>query len=334
MAKRSNQKLKSLYIMKILYELTDEKHGISMRELMAELEKYDIYAERKSIYDDINHLIQYGIEIEKEKSKQACEYRIVNREFELVELRMLVDAVQSAKFISEEKSRSLIRKIGRLTSRYQARMLQRQVWIQDRVKTDNEKVYYAIDQIGEAIDEKREIQFRYCKWVIHQQAELKPVDKIYKIFPWQMVWEDGNYYLIGYDKSSAMIKHFRIDKMLEVSVVTDNSEKCDYFTKMNRAIYPRKHFKMFDGKESTVVLEFDNTLIGVVKDRFGSDAMIYPVDNKHFRVVVDVVISNPFWGWIVGLGDGVKVVGSAGVVEQFQTFIMGLHNRYVIDKKG
>lgn len=327
MPKNSNQRLKSLYIMKILLEATDEEHGISMRELMSELEHYGISAERKSIYRDIDGLIDYGIDIKKEISKQSCLYHIVNRDFEFVELRMLVDAVQSAKFISENQSRKLIQKITRLASKYQAKELQRQVWIQDRVKTKNEKVYYAIDQISTAINQSRGIQFRYCKWKIDRTIQLQQIDTMYQVYPWQMVWEDGNYYLIGFDGFSNQIKHFRVDKMLEVSVV-DLQEKKNYFINMNRATYARKHFKMFDGQECTVELLFHNRLIGVVMDRFGSDVMLRPIDEAHFKLVVDVVISNPFWGWIVGLGEDVKVVGPEEVVEQFRLFVEQLYNRY------
>ena len=197
MAKSSNQKLKLIYLARILQEKTDEEHGLTMQQLIDELARYDVKAERKSIYDDIDALSYIGMDVLKETSGGKTEYKLVSRTFELAELKLLVDAVQSSKFITRKKSESLIRKIEGLASTYQARKLARNVHVANRIKTMNESIYYTVDDIHSAIYQGKKITFQYFKWNEKGEKALRRDGKVYKVSPWALTWDDENYYLIA-----------------------------------------------------------------------------------------------------------------------------------------
>ena len=195
MAKSSNQKLKLMYLMKILLEYTDETHSLTMEEIKTKLKLYDISAERKSLYNDIESLRLYGLDIIGTKEDRTYSYHIGNRQFELAELKLLVDSVQSAKFITEKKSNDLIKKIEAFASRYEAIQLQRQVFVAGRVKTMNESIYYNVDRIHSAIADNFQITFQYFQWNVDKKMELRHNGIWYKVSPWSLSWDDENYYL-------------------------------------------------------------------------------------------------------------------------------------------
>lgn len=216
MAKSSNQKLKLIYLMKILMEYTDEKHSLTMEEIKSKLQLYDISAERKSLYNDIENLRLYGLDIIGTKEDRTYSYYIGNRQFELAELKLLVDCVQSAKFITEKKSNVLIKKIEELASRYEAMQLQRQVFVAGRVKTMNESIYYNVDRIHSAIADNFQITFQYFQWNVDKKMKLRHNGIWYIVSPWSLSWDDENYYLIAYDSVEHIIKHFRVRDSLRV----------------------------------------------------------------------------------------------------------------------
>lgn len=193
------QKKRILYVMKILLDKTDENHSVSLVDLDMELQQYGICADRKSIDSDIHQLREFGLDIICEKEGRSNTYHIGNREFELAELKLLVDSVQAAKFISYKKSLSLIHKLECLTSEHERKQLQRQVYMQDRNKTVNESVYYNVDRIHTAITNNIQIMFQYFKWNVNKEMELKRDGQLYRVSPWALMWEDENYYMIGYD---------------------------------------------------------------------------------------------------------------------------------------
>lgn len=205
MAKKSNQKIKLLYLMKILLENTDDEHGMTLAEISDALGEYGIDAERKTLYDDIDVLCLFGLDIEKRKGKSVT-YHVISREFELPELKLLVDAVQSSRFITHKKSNELIKKIEGFASRYEAQELQRQVFVANRIKAMNESIYYAVDYIHDAINRDAKIAFQYFTWDEHKQKKLRHGGKIYLISPWALTWDDENYYMIGYDSDENKIK--------------------------------------------------------------------------------------------------------------------------------
>lgn len=325
---RRNQKLKILYLLKILMENTDETHDITLAEILKKLESYDVTAERKSIYRDIEQLRYFGIEIEGEQRDRTYYYRVVSRNFELAELKLLVDSVQSAKFITEKKSNELIKKIESWASKYEASMLQRQVYVAGRVKTMNEKIFYSVDTIHEAIGSNKKITFKYFNWTVNKTMELRHDGQKYVMSPLTLTWDDENYYLIAYDSEYDMIKHFRVDKMVEVAIKDEPREGLERFKNFNMPDYSRKMFGMFDGEEEYVKLKCENRLAGVMIDRFGKDIPIIKLDDEYFTVRVKVACSPQFLSWVISLGSGVKIEGPDRVVDQMREMIARLTEQY------
>ncbi len=318
MAKGMNQKLKLMRLMQILLKETDDNHSLTMEQILAKLQSYDISAERKSIYADMEALRLYGIDIIGEKRNRTCYYHVGAREFELAELKLLVDAVQSSKFITERKSKKLIKKLEGFLSRHDAKKLQRQVYVSGRIKTINEKIYYNVDMIHEAIASNVKIKFQYYNWDVDKNMVLRHDGDDFCISPWGLLWDDENYYLIGYDSLAGIIKHYRVDKMLNLNLTTDKREGRQHFREYDMAVYTKKHFGMFDGKEERVKIEFKNYFAGVVIDRFGKDVTMRKSDDEHFIAVVDVAVSEQFLGWIFALGSGARIVGPENVVERMR----------------
>lgn len=329
MPKSSNQKLKLLYIIKILSEQTDEEHCISTQKLIEELAKYDIKAERKSIYDDINQLIDFGYDIILIKSRVNGGYYMAGREFELAELKLLVEVVQSSKFITLKKSKELIAKIEKLASKPEAKQLQRQVYVANRIKTANESIYYIVDDIHRAIQNNEQISFQYLEWNLEKKLMPRREGKFYRVSPWALTCKDENYYLIAHDNEEDKIKHFRVDKMGSIKALTNvKREGSALFERFDIADYANKTFSMYGGKEETVTIQLENHLIGVVMDRFGQDASIRVRDEEHFSVRVTVAISGQFFGWLTGLGAGAKLIAPENVVKQYQEFVDGILKNY------
>ena len=322
MAKSPNQKLKLLYLMKILLEQTDENHRITMTEIIENLASYNISAERKSLYNDIESLRLYGLDIIGIQEGRTYFYYVGSRRFELAELKLLVDSVQSAKFITAKQSSELIKKLEGLASRYEASKLHRQVFVAGRVKTMNESIYYNVDRIQTAIGENSKITFQYFQWNVEKKMELRHDGAVYKVSPWALSWNDGNYYLIAYDGEKGIIKHFRVDKMLHIEL---NGE---VFQSFDMAAYARKMFGMYGGKEERVRLECENSFAGVIIDRFGKDVTLNRLDDTHFFVNVEAAVSRQFLSWVIGLGEGVKIPGPESVVARMKDEIRRLMRQY------
>lgn len=333
MPKRENQKLKLLYLAKIFQEKTDENNGITLKEIESELAKYDIAATRKTLYSDIELLRDFGMDIAGVQSQGTYYYSLLNHDFELPELKLLVDAVQSSKFITVKKSDELIKKIEGLASIYEAKELQRQVVINDRIKTMNESIYYNVDTLNAAINSNSAIDFCYYEWNVEKKLELRQNGEKKNISPWVLIWADENYYLIAYDADAETIKHYRVDKMGKIRITGTLRQGREQFENFNAAKYAKKVFGMFGGEEENVTLEFENRLIGVVIDRFGKDIMIIPKDIGHFRVHVDVEVSTMFISWVMGLGSGAKIVGPDSVLDMVQGEIQRMQKQYKSDHK-
>ena len=328
MAKESNQKLKLIYLMKILLENTDDTHSISMPEILEKLSSYGISAERKSIYGDMECLRQYGMDIIGERMERTYYYHVGNRQFELPELKLLVDSVQSAKFITTKKSNELIKKIEGFASKYEASQLQRQVFVAERVKTMNESIYLNVDAIHSAIASNYKIRFQYFQWNVQKKMELRKNGDYYEVSPWTLSWDDENYYLIAFDSEAGIIKHYRVDKMLHIEELADKREGRQHFKEFDMAVYVRKTFAMYGGDEYNVRLECNNSLVGVMIDRFGRDVMILPLDAEHFAINVKVAVSMQFLHWIMALGSGVKLTSPSIVVETIKKEIQRLNEQY------
>ena len=328
MPRGSNQKFKLYRLAQIMMEQTDDEHYITMPEIIEELAKYDVTADRKSVYADLRDLSILGIEVEGEPIGNRYHYHVVSRAFELPELKLLVDAIQSSKFITEKKTNRLIKKLETLVSKYDAQKLQRQVFVSGRIKTMNESIYYTVDAIHNAISENKKIKFQYYQWNVKKEMELRHNGAWYHISPWGLSWDDENYYLVGYDSEAEQIKHYRVDKMLHIRMSNESREGKEYFKKLDMADYAKKSFGMFGGKEQTVKLLVHNSLAGVIIDRFGKDIMMIPEDEQYFTVNVDVHISRQFLGWVFSLGEQVRILKPDEVVVEMKKEIKRLNQQY------
>ena len=323
---RLNQKLKIMYLMKILLEETDEDHDLTLNEIVEKLKAYNVTAER--LYSDIENLRTFGLDIIGMQYGKTYHYKVASRQFQLVELKLLVDAVQSSRFITEKKSDELIAKLESYASKYEAKKLARQVNVNGRVKTMNERIYYSVDKIHEALNEESQIKFQYFTWTADKKMELKHGGGYYSVSPWALCWDDEKYYLVGYDNREYKIKHFRVDKMADVSVVYEEREGKEEFSKMQMSEYTNRLFGMFDGNLETVTLLCENHAANVIIDRFGTDIPLMKTDAEHFTVRVRVSVSKLFLSWIMAI-PGVKIVAPERTVDMMKSEIKRLQEMYL-----
>ncbi|MEG1427229.1 MAG: WYL domain-containing protein, partial [Oscillospiraceae bacterium] len=280
------------------------------------LAQVGISAERKSIYDDLDALRFLGMDILMVKSR-AVGYYVGGRDFEVPELKLLVDAVQSSKFITRKKSEELIRKIEGLASRYEAQLLQRQVYVTNRVKTMNESIYYHVDKIHTAIAENKKITFRYFEYTVDKIRKYKHDGKEYSVSPMILTWGDENYYLLGFDSEVGFIKHYRVDKMDCIAIIEEERDGLTLFEKLDMAQYAQRFFSMFGGEETLLKLRFHNKLIGVIIDRFGKDVSVGRDGEEHFTIYVTLRVSAQFFGWLSGFGKEAEIVSPPKVREEY-----------------
>ena len=330
MPKSPNQKLKLLYLMQILLQRTDENHPMTVAEMISALAANDISAERKSIYDDLEALRLFGLDVVQVKGKNTV-YYIGSRDFELPELKLLVDSVQSSKFITEKKTFSLIKKIENLASAYDAQLLQRQVYVRGRVKSMNESVYYNVDEISNAINADRVIRFQYFEYTVTKERRFRKDGALYEVSPFALMWDDENYYLLAWDDSAQMLKHYRVDKMTGISMTDSKRKGKDAFEKIDMSSYSGHVFGMFTGTEQSVKLKFASHLVGAVIDRFGKDVMIFPQGKDHFTVSIPVAVSPQFFAWVFGFGDEVEILSPDSVREEMKKRLQLVSGRYEHD---
>ncbi len=316
MPKNQNQKRKMLYIKNMLERETDSEHSLSMSDLLLRLKELGIEAERKSIYDDIECLRASGMDIKLLRGKRFA-YYLDSRPFEMAELKLLVDAVQVAKVLTAEQSRQLIKKIEMLTGVHEAKKLNRHVVIQGRTKTVNEDVYEAIDAIHEGILSNRKIRFRYFDWTVDKKKAFRHAGAPYEISPWALAYSDEQYYLVAYNSESDMVRHYRVDKMVDVSVTDYPREGQKHFSDFQLEAYSNRVFGMFSGDERRVTLVCDNDMIGVILDRFGEDVMAIPCGENSFRVSVTVAVSPWFFSWLFGFGNKIRIVSPTDVRQAY-----------------
>lgn len=317
MPKDSMHKLKLLYLADLFRSESDEDHPLTIADMTRALAAHGISAERKSLYSDIELLKQYGMDIVTVKVERANGYALVSRELEMPECKLLVDAVQSSKFITRKKSSELIAKIESLVSRYQANKLDRQVYVANRVKTMNESIYYTVDDIHTAILENRKIRFRYFDRNMRKEKVLRHDGAYYTVSPWALTWDDENYYLIAFDSEANIIKHYRVDKITEISVTDEKREGEEVFSEFDMGVYSKSVFGMFSGKAEYVELLCHASLAGIMLDRFG-DLPFRICDGEHFIVTPKVVLSPQFYSWLFGFSDRVKLLSPENAVWGFK----------------
>jgi predicted DNA-binding transcriptional regulator YafY len=327
MPRSPRQKQKLLLIRQYLEENTDEQHPASTAELIAYLDARGVSAERKSIYDDMETLRDFGLDVVKIRQGNQSGWYLGERDFQLPELRLLVDSIQSSRFLTRKKSLELIGKLEKLTSVHQAKGLRRQVFVKNRIKSMNESIYYLVDELHSAIGEDRRIRFRYFNYNAKGERELRRNGEWYHVSPWALLWDNENYYLVAYDAADYRIKHYRVDKMQRITLTDQPRLGREHVEAFDMANYAKSVFGMFGGEETAVTLEGENRMVGVLIDRFGKDILLVPSDENHFEAKVNVAVSAQFFGWIMALGDGIRITGPGPVVQKMKAEIRRLAAR-------
>ncbi len=306
-----------MYIGELLWETSDEQHPLTATQIMEGLAKRGITCDRKTIYSDLETLEEFGLDIIR--TKQGA--YIGKRHFELPELKLLVDAAQASKFITEKKSEELIDKLSRLANEWERKQLKRQVYVKHRVKNMNESIYYNVDAIEEGLRRNCKISFTYWQWNERKEMTVKQNGQPYVVSPWLVLWEKEKYYLVGYDEAADKLKHFRVDKMQNIMVLDEKRKGKEQFDQIDIEAYTVENFSMFQGKREQVTLRLSNELVGVMLDRFGTNLWLHPVNHEESKALVNVVVSNQFFGWIVGLGGKVRIESPLWVCQEFETLL-------------
>lgn len=327
MAGLSKQKQKLLIMEQLFNKRTDENHALTGNQLIDILAHQDIKAERKTIYDDIATLCDSGIKLEVTKIGHSNAYFLSERLFQDEELFLLADAVASSKFLTIKKSNELIKKLQSLTSDHKAKQLRRSIYVDNRTKAFNENIYYTINTVQEGIFSDRNITFNYFEYSLEKRKQLKHGGELYTVSPFQLIWENDNYYLACYCFKHKKICRYRVDRMTNVSV--SDEKRCKLTEEEAEEMKnQRSLYSMYGGEEETVQIQFDNSLINVVIDRFGERVICHQNSENTFYINADVQISPTFWGWLFQFGDKAKILGPSQVTVMAQRKIKELADMY------
>ncbi len=313
MPKSDNQKLKIFYILDYLQKNSHENHPVRASELISMLERqHNILCERKTVYSDIAALQEYGVDIISLPGKNGG-YYIASRSFELPELKLLIDAVQSSRYLTEKKSRELIEKLCQQCSVYDARLMRRDVLVSGRVKSMNETIYYNVDTIQDAIAENRQITFRYFDWGIDGKRRFR--EKEYFASPYGLCQDNENCYLLAHSQRHG-VTSYRIDRMLDIRMTDTPRTPCPELTGRALQEHAGRLFQMYSGDPVRVKLRFHRDLCNVVIDRFGSGTMLIPDGPEHFTFTAEVAVSPLFLSWVIGFGSKARILYPPSVVQQ------------------
>ena len=318
------KKGKLILELQYLEHLSDEEHPLTTSRMLELLASDGIRCDRKTLYSDMQTLSDLGYDIQQEPTRNGGGWKLCSRTFELPELKLLVDAVQSSRFISDRKSAEISAKLMNLTSDALAKSLKRRVFVASRVKSENEEILYNIDSIHRAIRENVQISFAYYEWNLKKELVLRgPEERV--VSPWYLIWQDEYYYLVAYDAPAGKSKHFRVDKMRHVNLLEEKRLGSENMKDLDLGAYANEAFSMYSGKPETVSIRFPKELIGVAIDRFGRDVAIREIeDGNAFRLRCRVDISPQFFGWLAGLGSGVRILEPQQTVEEYRAWISGI----------
>ncbi len=307
--KVSGGKLRLLYVLDILKKYSDEEHPVSSSDIIEKLDAYGIKSDRKALYDDISVLSSYGYDIIYTRTPKNG-YFLGERELEFTELSLLADAVVSADFITAKKTADLTKKLSGFLSEHQRKTFSGRIFTEKRAKSDNEELYYTVDKLLRAIDERKMVALTYNKRTF-ENGKAKLVAKQHIISPYALCWVDDHYYLIGNNARYDNLLHLRIDRINKVEILKENyrpfSQVSPYTDYFDVADYTSKVFNMYGGEQSKAELICDNNLLEQVIDRFGDTPTILPYDENRFLLVVDTMISNGLIAWIMQFSGGITV---------------------------
>ena len=302
-------KIRPLFLAKILFERTDEDHYLTTNQLVEILEtEHGIQTHRQTIKSDIELLQHFGFEIQEVKSRQN-KYNVINRLFDIPEIKLLMDAVESSKLITKKKSEQLVEKLTRFTGEHNAALLKRNLCVENQIKPNNEKIYLIVDRINDAINKNNKISFQYFHYNEHKEQILKHDGEPYIFSPLYLIWNGDYYYMVGvFDDHDQKIGCFRVDRIANCPELLDETALAapDDF---NINDYLNTTFRMFNSDHCTVELQCDNSVMDAIIDRFGEEVETHELDDSTFIACVEVATSHIFYNWIFGFGGLVKIKG-------------------------
>lgn len=311
MPKSDHQKQTILHIRDYLEQNSDENHPVTAQMLVDMLERKGITCSRKTVFSDIAELQDYGVDIVNKRGKNGG-YYIASRNFELPELKLLIDAVQSSRFLTEKKSRELIEKLCQQCNRFDASLMHRDIVIDRRVKSMNETIYYNVDTIQEAISQNRQIRFRYFDWGLDGKRHYR--EKDYSASPYGLCQDNDNCYLLAHSPRHG-VTHYRVDRMSHIELTEEPRVPCPELTGKELVSHANQLFQMYSGSSVRVKLRFHKSLVNVVIDRFGRETMLIPDGEEHFTFVVEVAVSPLFLSWVIGFGEKAQILYPQSVVD-------------------
>ena len=329
MPKPYNQKMKLFYVLEMFQAETDENHGLTIDRIKNNLEKKGIKSERKSIKDDMYALTTHGLEIKQIPHKRPKQYFLATRDFTLAEVKYLMDSVQSSKFLSTKTTKELNDKLKTLLSKHERVALDRQVIVSNRVKSTNDFIQNNIDIITQAIAANQQIKFRYAYYDENKKKRFRKkadTEGFYFVSPYALIYTDDNYYLLGYE---GKMKHFRVDKMEKMEKALLPREGQEEYKQIDMRAYTNYTFSMYSGKMTNVTMVFANHMMDAVLDRFGHDVVASRYDDRHFKIIVPVAVSNQFFAWVFGLGKAARIIDPPEVKAQMKILLDDISSRYV-----
>ncbi len=318
-----NNKTRILLILEILKSDTDEDHALKAADIIKMITDEGLKCDRKTFYDDINSLVDAGYDIIHETGGG---YKLVSRDFEDAELRLLSDAVYSSRFISAGKTKVLAGKLRQLTSSYLASSMKRQLFLSD-AKTPNEDILYSVDALSRAILDDVKVTFEYLVWGPDKKLVTKGAKKRI-LSPWALIWQDQNYYLMAYDTDAGKMKHFRVDKMTRVELTSEKRDGREEYEATDMTSYVEGTFSMYGGRRETVTLDFPESLIGIAYDRFGKDVTQRAGEKGRILIRSEIFVSNQFYGWLTGLGPEVKINAPESCVKEYSDYLKKILKGY------
>lgn len=313
-------KLRPLYIAKMIYEQTDEDHYLTIAQIMRQLqERYDISTSRGTVSDDIKALQAFGMEIAVEPSTQN-RYYLIERSFDLPELKVLIDAIESARFIPRGKSTVLVEKIGTLTSRYNTEKLVRNVDVENRIKADNEKIYYIMEALNDAINAQKKVSFQYFKYNVHKEQRLKHDGYVYVFSPYKLIWNGDYYYVVGFSDKHQSIISFRVDRIVRQPQILEEDAvhpPMDFDLNM----YLNSMFRMYNGDRKQIELICQNDVIDAIIDKFGKDVEVLENDESSFRISIYTSVGHIFYSWVFGFEGKVSIQAPKDIKAAYEAML-------------
>ena len=313
-------KLRPFYVAKMLYEQTDEDHYLTIAQIMEQLEKdYGISSSRGTVGDDIKALQELGVEIDVVSSTQK-RFSLIGRRFDIPELKTLIDATESARFITKDKSAALVEKLASLTSQFNTKKLVRNVDVENRIKAENEKVYYIMEALNDAINDRKKVSFQYFSFNVRKEQKAKNDGFVYVFSPYKLIWNGDYYYVVGYSEKHGGIGSFRVDRITRQPIIL-NEDAIQPPADFDLNVYLNSMFRMYNGERKQIELICSNELMDAIIDKFGKDVPVLANDMKSFRVLVNTSVGSVFYSWVFGFGGRVSIKAPEDVKTEYAEMV-------------